>query len=200
MQHRCFEEIFECACWKATNVSWSCRCGIFPYDLPNWFQCRHIVMKSPSSTLTNRWLLPRVERCSPDPIYIQNISPSPDLPDQVDRWFQTLCLPPWPVLTCRHCWWLQNLLRLGPCSGNTIHTHPRGSEISTVLYGRSLACVYRLTSWFICKCCRCSIVFQIWTLQSRVLLGIRSSESRSSLSVCLSLSELTADSYYSYIS
>ncbi|KAK9836900.1 hypothetical protein WJX74_010720 [Apatococcus lobatus] len=30
----------------------------------------------------------------------------------------------------------QNLLRLGPCAGNTLHTHPRGSEISTVLYGK----------------------------------------------------------------
>ncbi|KAK9811073.1 hypothetical protein WJX73_000154 [Symbiochloris irregularis] len=29
----------------------------------------------------------------------------------------------------------QAILRLGPCAGNTPHTHPRGSEISFMLYG-----------------------------------------------------------------
>ena len=29
----------------------------------------------------------------------------------------------------------QTLVTLGPCSGNTVHTHPRGSEISFVTYG-----------------------------------------------------------------
>ena len=29
----------------------------------------------------------------------------------------------------------QTLVKLGPCASNTPHTHPRGSEISTVLYG-----------------------------------------------------------------
>ena len=29
----------------------------------------------------------------------------------------------------------QTLVTLGPCAGNTIHTHPRGSEISFVTYG-----------------------------------------------------------------
>lgn len=29
----------------------------------------------------------------------------------------------------------QTLVTMGPCSGNTVHTHPRGSEISFVTYG-----------------------------------------------------------------
>ncbi len=29
----------------------------------------------------------------------------------------------------------QTLITLGPCAGNTMHTHPRGSEISFVTYG-----------------------------------------------------------------
>jgi quercetin dioxygenase-like cupin family protein len=30
----------------------------------------------------------------------------------------------------------QTLVTMGPCSGNTVHTHPRGSEISFVTYGQ----------------------------------------------------------------
>ena len=31
----------------------------------------------------------------------------------------------------------QTLVKLGPCAGNNAHTHPRGSEVCTVLYGNS---------------------------------------------------------------
>lgn len=34
----------------------------------------------------------------------------------------------------------QTLVTLGPCSGNTVHTHPRGSEISFVTYGNIVSC------------------------------------------------------------
>jgi quercetin dioxygenase-like cupin family protein len=33
----------------------------------------------------------------------------------------------------------QTLVTLAPCSGNTVHTHPRGSEISFVTYGEMVS-------------------------------------------------------------